>query len=166
MLKWRKRFLRLAREVSTWSRDPSTKVGCVIVDPQERRPYLSYNGFPVTHSDDPELYADREYKYKNIIHAEMNGIIGRDVKGMDLYVYPFFCCSNCAKHVAQAGVKNVYSCDLTPERWKSDVDLSKKIFIDNKVEFTIFKPEFLEADITDTTTSNPYIVTGWWNPRY
>ena len=29
--KWHLRFLRLAREVSSWSKDPSTQVGCIIV---------------------------------------------------------------------------------------------------------------------------------------
>lgn len=30
--KWNRRFVELAKNVSTWSKDPSTKVGAVIVD--------------------------------------------------------------------------------------------------------------------------------------
>ncbi|QIG77267.1 deoxycytidylate deaminase protein [Rhizobium phage RHph_TM39] len=79
MLKWRKRFLRLAREVASWSKDPSTKVGCVVVDPKTKKIIsLSYNGFPRNHPDDEELYKDRQYKLDNIIHAEMNSVIGND----------------------------------------------------------------------------------------
>jgi len=44
--KWHIRFLRLAREVSSWSKDPSTKVGCVIVDQSRRVVSLGFNGLP------------------------------------------------------------------------------------------------------------------------
>ena len=45
--KWDRRFLRLAREVASWSKDPSTKVGAVLVDPLDNTIVsLGYNGFP------------------------------------------------------------------------------------------------------------------------
>jgi dCMP deaminase len=43
---WDLRFLTLAKTVSTWSKDPSTKVGAVIVDKNRRVVSLGYNGFP------------------------------------------------------------------------------------------------------------------------
>ena len=30
-MKWDLRFLELAKHISDWSKDPSTKVGCIIV---------------------------------------------------------------------------------------------------------------------------------------
>lgn len=44
---WDRRFLKIAREVATWSKDPSTQVGAVIVDPDQRVVSLGYNGPPV-----------------------------------------------------------------------------------------------------------------------
>ena len=73
MDKWDKRFLDLAKHISTWSKDPSTKVGSVIV---YNRRILStgYNGFPAGVYDDPKVYANREEKNKIVIHAEENAL--------------------------------------------------------------------------------------------
>ncbi len=46
MSKWADRFMSLAEHVATWSKDPSTQVGCVIVDKQNRVVSLGFNGFP------------------------------------------------------------------------------------------------------------------------
>ena len=43
---WDNRFLDMAKLVSTWSKDPSTRVGAVIVDPSNRLVSVGYNGFP------------------------------------------------------------------------------------------------------------------------
>ena len=56
---WDSRFLRIAQEVSTWSKDPSTKVGAVIVDNRNRVVSMGYNGFPQRVADDERL-DDRE----------------------------------------------------------------------------------------------------------
>lgn len=74
---WKHRYMNIAREVGSWSKDPSTKVGCVLVDVSDHHRRIvsaEYNGFPVGMSDSPKLYADREYKYSKIIHAEMNAL--------------------------------------------------------------------------------------------
>ena len=44
--KWDRRFLKIAREGATWSKDPSTQVGAVIVDQDQRVVSLGYNGPP------------------------------------------------------------------------------------------------------------------------
>ena len=44
--KWNRRFLKIAREGATWSKDPSTQVGAVIVDQDQRVVSLGYNGPP------------------------------------------------------------------------------------------------------------------------
>ena len=45
-LKWHKRFLEISEFISTWSKDPSTKVGAVIADIDNRIVSTGYNGFP------------------------------------------------------------------------------------------------------------------------
>ena len=46
MTDWNKRFLDLAGHVAGWSKDPSTKVGAVIVNDDKQVLGLGYNGFP------------------------------------------------------------------------------------------------------------------------
>jgi dCMP deaminase len=87
--KWHNRFLDLAKFISGWSKDPSTKVGAVIVDKNKRIVSVGYNGFPKDVKDDNRLY-DRESKYLIIIHAEINAILFAN-KSLDdciLYTYP------------------------------------------------------------------------------
>ena len=88
MDKWDLRFLKAAQEVATWSKDPSTKVGCVIVDPElQRRTGEGFNGFPRFMSDDERLYADREVKYARTLHAELNAVLfAKKTEGCTAYV--------------------------------------------------------------------------------
>ena len=127
--KWDLRFLRLAREVSTWSKDPSTQVGCVIVRPDKTVASLGYNGFPKSVPDDPELLANREAKYKIIIHSEINAIIAalEPLEGYTIYTYPFPPCSNCASAFVQAGIARAVAIRPTEEqyeRWGESLDFA------------------------------------------
>jgi dCMP deaminase len=94
MDKWDLRFLKAAEEVATWSKDLSTKVGCVIVDPElQRRTGEGFNGFPRFMSDAPELYEDRETKYSRTLHAELNAVLfAKKTEGCTAYVT----CANCS----------------------------------------------------------------------
>src|SRR5438552_2049603 len=44
---WDYRFLMLAKHISLWSKDNSTKVGCVIADRKRRIISVGYNGLPM-----------------------------------------------------------------------------------------------------------------------
>jgi len=106
--KWDKRFLDLARHVATWSRDPSTQVGCVIVNDRRQVVSAAFNGFPVGVDDDPARYADRPTKYLMTLHAEMNAVLqaGGAVRGGTAYVtHPP--CSQCAAVLIQAGIVRI-----------------------------------------------------------
>ena len=67
--KWDTRFLSLAEHISSWSKDPSTKVGAAIIGPYRDIISLGYNGFPRGVEDTPERLENRELKYKMIVHA-------------------------------------------------------------------------------------------------
>lgn len=104
--KWDFRFLDQAKLVSTWSKDPSTQTGAVIVAPNGSVVSQGFNGFPSKMRDVPELYANREEKYSRIIHCEMNAAMyaKRDLTGCTLYTYPFISCDRCFVHMLQWGV--------------------------------------------------------------
>jgi dCMP deaminase len=43
---WDRRFLAVAMQVSHWSKDPSSKMGAVIANADQRLVALGYKGFP------------------------------------------------------------------------------------------------------------------------
>jgi len=121
-LKWDRRFLEMAALVASWSKDPSTKVGCVIANNLKIVIGLGYNGFPRGMDDSEERYLDREYKLPRIIHAEQNAIdnASGNVRGCTLYVHGLSPCTPCASKIINAGISRVvYSSPMreAPERW-------------------------------------------------
>ena len=60
MNKWDKRYLELAKEISTWSKDPSTKVGAIAVSDQGGVIAQGYNGFPRGVVDTHSRLLDKE----------------------------------------------------------------------------------------------------------
>lgn len=135
--KWDKRFLELSKHVATWSKDPSTKTGAVIVDQQNRIVSIGFNGFPRGADDGADLYANREYKYDHIIHCEMNAILfaNKPVAGCTLYTWPFLSCIRCAAVVAQAGITRVCAPEFSignatgrHMRWAVSLKASEKLF--------------------------------------
>ena len=141
--KWDERYLGLAREVSTWSKDPSTQVGAVTVGDKKEVLSQGFNGFPRGIDDSNERYDDREKKYKFVVHAEMNAIYnatyrGTSLDGATLYVYGLPICSECAKGIIQVGIKKV-AVEKTKElnNWNESVELSKKMFDEAGVELII-----------------------------
>jgi dCMP deaminase len=138
--KWDKRFMELAKLVSSWSKDPSTQTGAVIVRPDRTILAVGYNGFPKGMSDEPHLYANRELKYSRIVHCEMNAVLNskQSVEGCTLYTYPFASCDRCAVHMIQAGIKLAVFPKLPKKleaRWKESVAKTKYYFDDAKVKW-------------------------------
>ena len=124
--KWDKRFLEMAKLVSTWSKDPTTQVGCVIVSRDRRSVSVGYNGFPPRLNDCPELLIDREYKRTYTLHAEVNAILNSQENltrgGNHFYLYTTHQpCLDCAKVIAsqQGIIRVVYYESHLDERWCS-----------------------------------------------
>jgi dCMP deaminase len=129
--KWDRRFLDLAAHIASWSKDPSTKVGCVVVGSDREIRSTGFNGFPRGINDDPDRLEDRAKKYPLICHAEENAImhaarIGMTLKDCVAYVtWPP--CTRCARSLIQAGVAEIVypdGCDI-PDRWREDFDTSQ-----------------------------------------
>lgn len=135
-MNWHEYFINLAAEISTKSKDPSTKVGCVIVDDQHAILSTGYNGFARGVNDagaalqtfipdgggqpsqrvlDFNARWERPEKYEWVIHAEHNAILqaartGRRLEGATLYIqYDCPPCSDCCDAIIQAGIRTVIS---------------------------------------------------------
>lgn len=106
--KWDLRYLDLASKVASWSKDPSSKVGAVIVNQNNQVVSLGYNGFPKGVDDDPARYADRETKLKFVCHAERNAMDNApvDLTGSTIYS-TFFPCNECCKSIISRGIKHI-----------------------------------------------------------
>jgi dCMP deaminase len=107
MKKWHKRFLELAKLVSTWSKDPSTQVGAVIVNDKNRIVSFGFNGYPRGLKD--EGLDNREVKYLKILHGEINAILfsKQDLNDCTIYVYPLPPCANCTSVIIQSGISKI-----------------------------------------------------------
>lgn len=136
---WHSRFLNLAKTISHWSKDPSTKCGSIIVDIHGTVISQGYNGFPRGVEDSEEKYLDRSYKYDHVIHAEMNAVFNARQALDDhiIYVWPMLPCVRCAVMVAQLHIKCVVSQKLPKdleERWGESVGKSKAVFEEVGIE--------------------------------
>lgn len=128
MDKWTERFLDLAELVGSWSKDPSTRVGAVIVRPDRTIASLGYNGFPRGVDD---KYLDRDHKLLRTVHAEMNAILSarEALAGCTLYVSPLFPCSNCAAAIIQSGIGAVVARMGTVRiEWQASFDAAADMF--------------------------------------
>lgn len=144
VIKWDLRFLEMAKMVSAWSKDPSTKCGAVIVRPDNTVCSMGYNGFPKGMSDALELYENREVKYDRVVHCEMNAVLeARErVVGYTLYTHPYLTCERCAVHMIQAGIKRVVSPVIPAdkvERWKTSLEKAEAFYREAGVEFRYYE---------------------------
>jgi len=139
--KWHIRFMKLALEVASWSKDPSTQVGCVLV---RNKKVLStgYNGLPKNLSDSLDILHDREKKYELTVHAEVNAVTtaalhGISTEGATAYV-TFNPCSRCAAVLINAGVTSVYSYggSIIPTRWLENFILASRILAEAGVDYS------------------------------
>src|SRR4051812_29563221 len=105
-------FLEIASVIAKKSKDPSTKVGCIIVDPEKRLVSTGYNGF-VSGNDETYMTFERPMKYHLTIHAEMNALLfaQQDLSNTVMYI-THSPCSECLKHILQCRIRLVYYSEL------------------------------------------------------
>jgi dCMP deaminase len=131
MVSWDDTFLEMADTVAKRSKDPSTKVGAVLVSPDRRQIAVGYNGFPSSVYDNSGVLK-KEYgwvsepdrvltvpiedavinKYDIIIHAEANAIANCHVRPVNWTIYcTHVPCPECAKTIAANGISRVVCYD-------------------------------------------------------
>lgn len=136
-LKWDSRFLSMADLVSSWSKDPSTKVGCVLVDRNRRVVSVGFNGPPIKTVDAEYI---REVRLRRSIHAEANALhfANSDVSGCTAYI-THTPCANCTGHLIQRGISRIVArvgSNDFESRWAEDIKESKVMCSESGVMFT------------------------------
>lgn len=120
--RWDLSFLVDAKVAARRSKDPSTKVGAVVVRPDLTTASQGYNGFPRGIADTAERLNTREIKYDLVVHAETNALLAakEPLNGCTMYT-TFPPCIRCSTSIIQAGITRVVSIKPTEEqeaRWE------------------------------------------------
>jgi len=147
---WDISYLRLARFwAQERSKDPSTKVGAIVVRPDKTVVSLNYNGFPKGMADTPERLNDRAEKYPRVIHAEMNALLAatESLDGCTMFTWPLPPCDRCAAHMIQKGITRVVTVTPSEETWErygESWDRALEYFMEAKAEYMEYDPEVLD----------------------
>lgn len=138
---WIEKYINLAKEISSWSKDPSRQVGAVAVSPKGQVLATGYNGFPRGILDSTDRYNDRKVKYQYVVHAEMNCIYnatynGVTLDGSTMYIWGLPMCSECSKGIIQVGVKEVFwaTNGQIPDNWSESLELTKSMLSEAGVQ--------------------------------
>ena len=144
--KWAARMLTLAKEVASWSKDESTKVGAVITTKDGAPVSWGFNGMPMGVDDTVPERHERPLKYKWFCHAERNALdlAPRDVNDCVMFV-TFSPCSGCAQSIIQRGIKTVvidanFTADKSPERWQEDMFVALEMMKEAQIDIRAAYP--------------------------
>lgn len=125
--KWDQRYLEMCDLIASWSKDPSSKFGAVVVDKQNRVVSLGFNGFASGFEDTSERWNNREFKYRHVIHAEEQAILHAKQDLSECKIYVQMCpCSSCMSKIAQSGIKTVICREASEDylsRWSIEEPL-------------------------------------------
>ncbi len=136
--KWDLRFIDQARSIATWSKDRSTKTGCVVTR-DNRILCTGYNGFPPGCNDEVDARHERPAKYLWTEHCDRNAIyqaanMGIALAGATMYLTgpP---CAPCTRGIAMAGIRRVVwpkdnafdSNPATKARWAEDFSVASEM---------------------------------------
>lgn len=128
---WTDYFMEMAQLVATKSKDPSTKVGCVVITDDKVVAATGYNGLPRGVEDKAERM-ERPAKYLWTSHAEENAVsqaarVGMKLKGGTAFV-THMPCSRCARTLIQAGIEYVIVDRGTTSMPQEEFDVAMQMF--------------------------------------
>lgn len=161
--KWDARYLALSLFVSSFSKDPSTQVGCVIARRDRTIASIGFNGFARDVEDTSERLHDRALKYPLTIHAELNAVLNakEPINGYVAFVtHPP--CAACASVLIQAGIAEIVAIMPTPDmlsRWGDSFNLTQDILNEAGVGLTLVDKD----QVTDHFHDN---IGGLFEPDY
>lgn len=151
MADWDRRFIDLALHIANWSKDRSTKVGCVIVGDHNEILAVGYNGFARGADDENGDRHERPAKYEWTEHAERNAIyqaarVGISLNGARMYL-PWYPCMDCARAIVQAGISELiaFKPNLDDPRWGQDFRNSALLFSEAGVRVRLMASEEVGA---------------------
>ncbi len=136
------KYLKLAKyNAELFSKDPHTKVGCIILT-ENFTQILStgINGFPRKLKDDVPERLDKINKLNYMSHSEANAVANAAKSGISIdnsvIVITKFPCSTCSKLLIQSGIKKIYTVkpDYNSITWGNDAKISEEMLNEVNIE--------------------------------
>ena len=138
------------------SSDPSTQNGALLVDEYGNILGRGHNYFPPGISEG-FWHGEKKLKYDRVVHAEVAAILDAAKKGIRTNYATLICgwaaCSNCAKHIAAAGVKRLVrhtfeqNVGTTGNVWYEDCLIGDDIFKETGVEVLEIDPVRIDLSL-------------------
>jgi dCMP deaminase len=149
-MNWIEYFFKIVDVIKLKSKDTSTKVGCIIVGPNNEIISTGFNGLPRGVMETEHRTEQRPTKYFYTEHAERNAIYlaarrGVPIDGASMYIQ-WFPCADCARAIIQSGIKSVYidknyydpkSPTAADKRWKDSFDASLAMLNEANIKIII-----------------------------
>jgi dCMP deaminase len=134
------------------SKDPSTRVGAVIVGPDREVRSVGFNGFPRGIEDTTARLSDSDLKNRLVVHGEMNAVlaaarVGIPLKGCTIYLAAMNAvtgklwggppCVRCTVELIQAGITGVVTWPFkdVPSKWKEDIEFARTLLQEAGVSY-------------------------------
>ena len=142
VISWEEYFMGIAILSSMRSKDPCTKVGACIVNPDKRIVGIGYNGMPRNCADqdfpwskEPDAPPEKT-KYAYVVHAELNAILNSSgsLEKCTLYV-THFPCQECVKAIVQKGITRIV---YYYEKDNKSGDASQRMLKANQTQFVMY----------------------------
>jgi dCMP deaminase len=148
--RWHEYFLDMCVEQASFSKDPDTQVGSVIVGSDNKVRSVGFNRFPDGIEETYERLHNRDLKLSLIVHAELNAICYAAKHGIPLLGSTLYLtatddtglkwggppCSKCMPHVIQSGIKRIIS--RPPKlhsKWANDLAKSSELICETKINY-------------------------------
>jgi dCMP deaminase len=133
------------------SKDPTTKVGAIIVGLNREIRSAGFNGFPRGIEDSHERLYDRDLKLKLMVHAEMNAILAATMVGVPLRNCTMYIaaidaernvwggnpCTRCTVELIQSGINSIVSLPIStaPSRWTEDLNFARLLLDEADINY-------------------------------
>lgn len=148
---WDEYYLNMLDLIASKSKDEATKVGVVIVGPDNEIRSTGFNSFPRGINDNVPERQLRPAKYLFFEHGERNAIynaarVGVPLNNCRIYM-GFYPCADCARAIIQSGIKEIVF-DATDyeakekywnERWKEQIQASKQMLEEAGVKVRAYR---------------------------
>lgn len=136
----------MAKEVASWSKDTSTKVGCIITEGKYFRA-AGFNGIPAGLNDEIDERNQRPEKYFWFDHAEINALEifpYKNAAGCTLYV-THFPCATCARAIIRKQIARIVTFNQEmnnfDKRWEAEHVAAQKMFNEANIKIDYYKNE-------------------------
>ncbi len=127
-----------------FSKDPRTKVGCLLMDENYNNIKFGTNTFPNGIKNLSNRW-ERINKHNYVIHAEINCIFEsfKQINNLNncILLTTKFPCHECIKIIIQTGIYIIYTLppDYTDDKWKNSYKIANELIKESNIKIILLK---------------------------